>query len=368
MNIKYLTSIVTMLAVQQGFALPTMQLMNDEQMAASTGQALFNSTYIPPGTSTLGGTNVTNPNTDIGFYKLGMSAQLDLNANIKKMQLGCGGFKGPGCDIDLDNVSFTGITKTGVQSAGVPTDFTLINPALEVAIKNPQNAALREVVGLRFAADESWGMLSIGDGGANPNDVASNTGINSLTGHMPTYLKGIKIPTYICFAAKADHTACADGTTPPANQESTIDADVPNKGDNRFDFYFNRNSRVYLSGMKAKAVLGATINSNLDESLKYIHNIQVGTDPNKNNKYDAGEGAKNFGLSVQGQNLQWYSNGQWLRADKGWWLESAPAEMGNFTTATVYADLGNLFVDLNLKDLNQNSIPVNNCWGNLKFC
>ena len=359
--------VVAMLVALSGNVFATtgegLKVLTDSEMSAETGQALFNLSYIAPGG--------TNPNAGVGFYKLGMEAQLDINANIKKLQLGCGGFKGPGCDIDLDNVSFTGIVPTsnkpGGTDAGPASDFVLNNPFYEFAIKNPTNAATREVVGFRIGADSVWGTLSIGDPGPNPNQVSSHTGVNSLTGHLPTVLDNAIVPTTVCISAvNASGTGCSGGQLTSTN--STIDVDQPNGGDNRFDLMLNRASRVTLNGIKVKSLLGLTINSNLDQSLKFIHNITSGVDANNNGVYDAGDtAAKNFGISVQGQDVSWNTNGQWLNAQKGWWMELPESKVGDFTTRRVYATLGAVF-GLNLKDLNQNQAPVDNCYGALKFC
>ena len=50
--------------------------------------------------------------SNVGFYKLGLEAELEINANIRKLQLGCGGVNGAGCDIDFDNVSLSGVADT----------------------------------------------------------------------------------------------------------------------------------------------------------------------------------------------------------------------------------------------------------------
>lgn len=337
--------------------------LNDNELSAESGQALFNMSYIAP-------TATGNTNTNVGFYKVGMEAQLDLNANIKKFQLGCGGFKGVGCDVDIDDMSFTGIVPTsgkpGGNDAGPASDFTLINPFYEIAIKDPDRAATREVVGFKIGADSVWGMLSIGNPGSDPNNVSSHTGINTISGHLPTVIdKGI-VPTTIClFAVNASGTGCSGGKLLDTN--STIDYNDPKPGDNRFDLTLQRASRVALNGIKVKSLLNLTINSNLDQSLKFIHNITAGSDPNGNGKYDAGESVKNFGISVQGQDLKWNTNGQWLIAQKGWWMELPESKIEDFTTRRVYATLGAI-AGLNLKDLNQNQTPVDNCYGSLTFC
>ena len=337
--------------------------LTDTELSAETGQALFNMSYIAPGG--------TNPNAGVGFYKLGMEAQLDLNANIKKFQLGCGGFKGPGCDIDIDNLSFTGIVNPNTPDAGPASDFTLINPFYELAIKNPTSAATREVVGFRIGADSVWGMLSIGGpptNGSDANNPDNHTGINSISGHLPTIINNGTVPTTICSYTPTTQTGC----TGFANFElistnSTINADDPNTGDNRFDLTLQRASRVALNGIKVKSLLNLTITSNLDQSLKFIHNITAGTDTNNNGKYDLGESAPNFGISVQGQDVRWNTNGQWLNAQKGWWMELPESKIENFTTRRVYTTLGAVF-GLDLKDLNQNQVPVDNCYGSLTFC
>lgn len=361
-GLNYLALIVLVTMGNSTFAMQEgLTALTDTELSAETGQALFNMSYIAPGGS--------NPSADVGFYKLGMEAQLDLNANIKKFQLGCGGFKGPGCDIDIDNLSFTGIVNPNTPDAGPASDFTLINPFYELAIKNPTSAATREVVGFRIGADSVWGMLSIGGpptNGSDANNPDNHTGINSISGHLPTIINNGIVPTTVCTFAANDPTGCGFGGS-VASTNSTINVDEPNMGDNRFDLTLQRASRVALNGIQVKSLLNLTITSNLDQSLKFIHNITAGTDTNNNGKYDPGESAPNFGISVQGQDVRWNTNGQWLNAQKGWWMELPESKIENFTTRRVYTTLGAVF-GLDLKDLNQNQVPVDNCYGSLTFC
>jgi hypothetical protein len=152
------------------------QPLSDEQMSEHTGQALLNLNYIAP-TGT--GTGATA--TDFGFYKLGIGAILNLNTNIRSLKLGCDGANATGaCDIDLGSVSFGCVTNasgvcipvsgtnsvSGVSSTASRSnlkDFTLTNPFLQIAIKNPTSAATREFAGVRFGADNSNGPLSFGN-------------------------------------------------------------------------------------------------------------------------------------------------------------------------------------------------------------
>lgn len=82
--------------------------LNDAELSKVSGQALMSLSYIAPNDSVN-----KMQGQGIGFYKLGLEADLELNANIKKLQLGCGGVNGAGgCDIDIDNLSLSGIADT----------------------------------------------------------------------------------------------------------------------------------------------------------------------------------------------------------------------------------------------------------------
>mgnify|MGYP003413788521 CR=1 FL=1 len=91
--------VLSMLAVASASALHT---ISDEDLSDIHGQSLLTLSYIAP-------TDAENKmqGQSTGFYKLGMEAEVKLNANIKSLQLGCGGVNGAnGCDIDIDNLSF----------------------------------------------------------------------------------------------------------------------------------------------------------------------------------------------------------------------------------------------------------------------
>ncbi|TCM65831.1 hypothetical protein EC844_11477 [Acinetobacter calcoaceticus] len=175
-----------LLCTHSGFAASHMQALSDEQMSETTGQALMSLSFTAP-------TDPRNleyyrPQGDktVGFYKLGMEAEVELNANIRKLQLGCGGINGPGgCDIDIDNLSLSGLK---VDAAGNPITMSnterasssavISNPFIEFAIRNPELASTREMVGLRISAEKLVGLLTVGD-----NNTTAN-GINSLSGYM----------------------------------------------------------------------------------------------------------------------------------------------------------------------------------------
>lgn len=155
------------------FAHSVLSALSDVQLAEIDGAALLNLEYVAPSQS-----NSQMQAANIGFYKLAMNADVELNMNIAKLQLGCGGINGAGgCDIDIDNLSLSGISDSSDGRAS--SSAFLQNPFFEFAIKNPQSSATREVVGYRLSAEKVKGLLTTGiANSAKPN------GINSLSGYM----------------------------------------------------------------------------------------------------------------------------------------------------------------------------------------
>ena len=161
----------------------TLQQMTDDQMSETTGQAMFSLNYIAPGDA---GNYYTKTNGNVGFYKLGLEAEVSLNANIKNLQLGCGGTNGAnGCDIEISNFSLgcvadasgnclsllsnvkgsatnnpahhttSGSTIIDISKANQIKDFVLSNPFFQFGIKNPESASTREVLGVRIGAENA---------------------------------------------------------------------------------------------------------------------------------------------------------------------------------------------------------------------
>lgn len=149
-----------------------MPALKDDEMSAITGQALMQMGKEP-------GSGISN---DITFYKAGLDAEIELNLNIEKLQLGCGGVNGPGCDIDIDRLSLSG----GTWGAdGRPSSAAILTrPFFEFAIKNDQSKTLREVVGIRMSTENAQGMMTLGDQQPGASDPGNLSGINSLSGYM----------------------------------------------------------------------------------------------------------------------------------------------------------------------------------------
>ena len=195
--------------------------MSDEELSSAQGQALISMAYTAP-TGDGTGAGSTNNYLNYGYYKLGLEAKMELNANIRSLQLGCGGRNGPdNCDIDIENLSLSGpadgsinnkaridqlkaiTNRTTAQQTeldgliaiqGTPTwsqgrantSAVLTNPFIEFAVKNPTSAATREVVGFRLSAENILGHMSAGT--INDKDPATEKstggGINSFSGYL----------------------------------------------------------------------------------------------------------------------------------------------------------------------------------------
>lgn len=174
----------------------TLQSMSDSEMSAATGQALMSLSYIAPNDTANLERQRVGGEQSVGFYKLGLEAKLELNANIRNLQLGCGGTNGTGsCDIDIKNLSLSGLNDGVVSGSTNPNEgsptFTngrastsaeITNPFIEFAIKNPNSASTREFVGLRLSAEKINALLTAGI--ANGATPSTTDGIQSLSGYM----------------------------------------------------------------------------------------------------------------------------------------------------------------------------------------
>ncbi|MCF0263853.1 hypothetical protein KW868_05135 [Acinetobacter guillouiae] len=395
--------------------------LDDTELSEVNGQALMSLSYIAP---------VDSANKmqgeSIGFYKLGLEADLELNANIKKLQLGCGGVNGAGsCDIDFDNLSLSGVGDTRDGRAGSSAKLT--NPFIEFAIKNPNSSSTREVVGLRLSAEKALGMLTVGtENSATPN------GINSLSGYMKIKdttglgytaprdmgysdtgksINGKVLPTIlglptlpVDFSSKNYNLQLQETTAPIFIQGATILGNRMNTVQltgyadiNQINFSGDLTARVLgLINLQKKVtgnITGLKADITVNQNLGYIHKI------NLNNP---------FSLSLQ-NNTVWWPNAD-AAAQRGWWMAfDDEIDIGNvYPTKKIditdgvlkqivdpiseflqrypvkcgavncffgsNLDVGNVHlpkapVNFPLKDLqlrNQDFAP--NCFGTLKFC
>lgn len=318
--------------------------LNDEELSAVQGQALMNLAYA-------------NSTTDssLGFYKLGMEANVELNANINKLQLGCGGISGPGqCDIDIDNLSLSGNSDN--RDGRVGSSALLTNPFIEFAIKNKDNASTREIMGFRLSAEKVIGLLTLGTENSNEKnginvlsgylEIAQTGGIakiNPLKNMKPSFVNNQQIQGKACgilvclpftttdytlnlttdAAGQSSAPLLANLTLPQqkieVKRKSSVDLTATAVANN---IKISGNIKAVAAGLinldknAAGEVDGLNVNVKIKEDLGYIHKIDLNGTP--------------LSLSLQKQNLRW--NGSKSVAQQGWWLEfSNPVQIGDIT-------------------------------------
>ncbi|MFN3397550.1 MAG: hypothetical protein ACK4ZS_03335 [Sulfurimicrobium sp.] len=183
-----------------------LQSIPDEELSSYSGQAFVWADRIAP--NSLPGQMGAGSATDFTFFRMGLDAELAMNMNMAKLQLGCGGINdglpggGPACDVDMDYVRFMG-RNGDVAGNPVTSNFVLRRPYIEIAFKNENNPALREVVGIKIGAQMADGYVSVGrkyESGTNiehggtcnssasvlspPGQLNCHSGINSLSGFV----------------------------------------------------------------------------------------------------------------------------------------------------------------------------------------
>ena len=180
--------------------------MDDADMSGALGQAgsLILTDTITPNSLTGSGTAGTYAN--FTYHRMGLDGKLDFNANMSKLQLGCGGVNdlltGPGCDLDIDYVSFMGINAARDAPGAAGSTFKMTRPFVEFAVKNENDPARREVVGFRIGAQKIDGALGLGreyttsttnlerGGTCNPSATTGagvancHSGINQISGFL----------------------------------------------------------------------------------------------------------------------------------------------------------------------------------------
>ena len=357
MNKSLISILITAtLGLSQSYA---MTALNDEELSEVEGQSLMNLEF-QQGTNTTDAQGKTYNQSNIGFYKLALSAELELNANIKRLQLGCGGennaIRANSCDIDIDHISLSGLPDdanyTSDQRAA--TSALITNPFIQFAIKNPTSAATREVLGFRVSAEKIKGLMTLGT-----ENTSTPNGINTFSGYMKTktasgtavteartmtyadtglQIKGKVTGTILFIPTTLDYTSdnynlTLSSTTAPFTINSTIVSgtrmkDVTLKGSGTV-------GQINFSGPLTATVLGGVplnkqVTGNItglktditvNQSLGLIHALYL------NNPAS---------LSLQSQDILW--TGAAVGANKGWWLAMEDeVELGSLSPTTKVA-------------------------------
>ncbi|TCM69828.1 hypothetical protein EC844_10292 [Acinetobacter calcoaceticus] len=398
--------------------------LSDSELSEVQGQALLSMTYIAPNDSInkMSGQGV-------GFYKLGLEALLELNANIRKLQLGCGGINGPGgCDLDIDNLSLSGLSDT--RNGRAASSAEMSNPFIEFAIRNPESAAQREVLGLRMSAEKVKGLLTLGlENTGTPNGINSFSGYMKIQDATGTAYTGARTMEYTDTWRTINGILrlVKDGKNRPYSSKeynlnlSRTKANLRISGQ---EIVGSRLQSVTLKGMadigniniggQIKAdtkncVFGICSTVQLDATVKgYVSNIKANVAIDQNLGFIHRLPLNNpFSLSLQSRKVHW--PGASAAAQQGWWMAFEDAiDIGNVspTKSIVITndvlkqvvgpinkhltenpticwvalcvitgldlkeiDVKGAMVDFPLKDLqlrNQGFAP--NCYGNLKFC
>ena len=356
------------LCLNSAYASDTLHTLSDTEMSATTGQALMSLSYISPKDTANLEANRIGGDKNIGFYKLGLEAELEINANIKKLQLGCGGVNGAGaCDIDVDNISLSGLGNSATSNTASEADrnarasssAVLTNPFIQFAVKNPDKASLREVVGLNLSAEKAVGLITFGT--ENLKDAQNNgtpNGINSLSGYLkvsPQSGKATINPITItqaqtgvllsgkacsgpyvgnCGIVQTTYTTTGyDLTLTPAGQatlalpaqeitgkritSAVLKASTTVNGIGiSGNLAANTGLGIPLSGTTSGTLNNLKVDVTINESLGLFHKASLN-----------GTGV---GLSLQAQDIQWTSGASVART--GWWLEfSDPIDIGDIT-------------------------------------
>lgn len=333
--------------------------MKDSELSSVSGQALMQMG------KTLG--DGVSSSSGITFYKAGLDAEVELNMNIEKLQLGCTGMaiNGNYCDIDIDKVSLTGGSWGADGRAS--SSAILTRPFFEFAVKNDDSKTLREVVGMRMSAENTVGMLTLGDQQEGSGDPGNTSGINSLSGYMrlgatsgnaSVEPRPMRSSNYTCQAGdpctgtyaalgrnmegriKITGTLLADGThnftadsyqlfvmpegyvdgtvapnhtvvSVPAQavtgkRISSVDLQGATASIGRLEFFGNMTADIGISLNKnvTGTISGLTADVPINQSLKFIHKIDVTNSP--------------FSLSMQKNDVLW--PGATVAAQAGWWL------------------------------------------------
>lgn len=341
----------------------TLQGLTDNEMSAITGQALVSLSYISPADITNLEAKRSNGDKSIGFYRLGIESKIEINANIKRLQLGCGGVNGAGaCDIDIENFSLSGASTATQDTAAnraarVQSDAIMNNPFIEFAIKNPNSASTRSIEGFRLSAESVIGMLTFGsENSQTSGGVGIPNGINSLSGYMElnsasgTAVTNARNMTQaigdmtgrveMCVGAKLGNlclgvwtpinytastydiqlsSASASFTTDPAlvngkRQTAVQLTGIANIGDITFKCPTGQETSCVIAtalGLPLREGVSGTIanlkaNVLVNQNLGLIHKIPVNGNA--------------FSLSLQSQNIQWPGAAAANIAQRGWWL------------------------------------------------
>lgn len=405
-TIGKLTISIAFTCCMSQFSSAKLNELQDNELNQITGQSLFSMSYIAP----------TEPgnSSNLGFYSLGLEATLELNANIRRVQLGCGGVNGADqCDIDLERVRLTGLTP-GPSGTYVDSDAVLDNPFIQFAVKNPNSAATRSVVGVALGAQTLIGQISVGENptpeiaGTPGGTAGGQTGANVISGRLPAQVSNVELAATLCTRVSGSNCIIPLGSGNLPLLNTTV---KPRNGVNQPNGVFsalvtgNRMTSLNLGpfGLDAEplnsiggalvSALGGVAYGTLAENFIDIHNLNISSNKTSGflltlNQQDilwpqmGASGASSFPTPSQFTN----SNGSTITEDmllakRGWFLIFPGVTLGGtpdeplVTSRVLLGVLNNpsalqvlSYPGITIPSINLRQVPTQNCYGSLKFC
>lgn len=369
---------LTLLALAISAPATAMSPLSNEELGAERGQGLLVVESIA-GSGAAAGMN---------FMRMGLDANLSLNANIDRMQLGCGGFnesvRAGSCDIDMDYVRLMGKSPAGVDNATqvarggnpragepVTSDFVLTRPYIEIATKG--TGATRELVGIKISAQETNGFFGVGY-----NNGGTHVGLNTFSGYMNVYLSGyVRFTTGLgggaaCIGEPAGYSACT------GNPDGVLYNNSNLASASKTAFVGTRFQEIHMESVPLRNLHGAggllslfsgsDMYAIMDARLKDVHGFEL-------------NGTKDFFMSFQRESVTYpnYDKSTYaVAANAGWWMNVPRVELRDLEPAQVNlgcpgflcAGLLDAFaapgVYAGYPDLKSN--PPVNCYGSSSFC
>lgn len=367
--------------------LAALEAINDDALAAVTGQSLFVGDFIE-GTS-------GDPNGGrFDFHRMGLDVELALNANIDKLQLGCGGFNesvtANACDIDMDYVRLMGLNANGDggHPDGPASDFILKRPYIELAIAG-EGITTREVVGVKVGSESANGYFGIGrkyangqtnqefggtcqTGGNSGERLNCHTGLNRISGYLNTELSG-RFPIEIAGGFLGSGDACFGVMTANALPECSA-SDTEGVWGAQSGPYMTEIVGTRITQMREVIELDLDANllgfitldhaySTVVQDLRFLHGFAL-------------DDTSDFFLSFQREKVAYptyQKDGFAYPANAGWWMNVPYVGVRNFVGDTVDLPTFDALSALSepgpdVVNSELNSLPPNNCYGSYGFC
>ncbi|MFZ5531734.1 MAG: hypothetical protein ACOY4U_11935 [Pseudomonadota bacterium] len=382
----------------------SMEPMDEPAMAAINARgALFVADKIGPSNTGTG----ANP-TDFTYYRMGLDVELAMNLNIDRLRLGCGGSNdqlvdsgtnGATCDMSMYFLRFMGLDASGIGAgAAVTSDFVMVRPYVELAIKNDGTRNSREVVGIKIGARSAHGLLGIGrtyeDGQTNVESGAAcgggfgsppvnrdpdcHSGVDFMSGYMRIEASG---NAHIYASLGNDADACFGYT-----RTNTTDPCGP--ADALFQsLYGTRMSLALLYDIPLKlynkngSLLPDTGQADIQENLSFLHEIAL--DKTKTKDFFISFQRERVGYPIFDQATPYDTDGDAATANSrfsktantGWWMNVPYAAMLDVQAGNVCLGLlsslealATISEGVNLQNLSLGQVPVDNCYGAPVFC